>query len=339
MTVRDLPEQTVKLTDRPAYRRAAPNTLIELAPVPGDLPQSIPKECAEVIHDAIASHDRIHASGPTGSGKSAALRAIIHPPNFDLLCEHRGLPCKPLFSSVIAAASFAEPSDWWYEVGIGPDGATYKRPSPVLRFLIEAERLGTSHYSLLWIQEGGRAPKGVSNGSLDIVTKGVIHLPTGETVRTDDVAILMDSNYQAKRDDTYGVDLEDAAERRRYDVNVTFKYLPPEQEAAILKRLAAREGLRVTEEQIREIVLLGKLIREAKRKGELTSLIAPNIGAYLCYLKKLTRFPDYSPDKVAGWTLLGNAQSDDLETIQNLISKVYAVASDDEELEPETTIV
>jgi hypothetical protein len=72
---------------------------------------------------------------------------------------------------------------------------------------------------------------------------------------------------------------------------------------------------------------------------ELTSLIAPNIGAYLCYLKKLTRFPDYSPDKVAGWTLLGNAQSDDLETIQNLISKVYAVASDDEELEPETTIV
>jgi hypothetical protein len=224
------------------YRKAGPNDLIELRPVPGQNPLFLPKWFLEVLVYAIANHEIIHVSGPTGSAKSSVIEALhLVPENFQTICTGLGFRPLPIKLYPIEMATFEAPGDLYQRRSL-QGGTTFDEPSRLVQALENASQANGKVYPLVWLREMGRVhSSSVQGGLLNLMSKYDILLPDGRRLNGSKVSWVADSNYQAEGDSTHTLVTLDDALKRRFTINLTLDYLDPLQEIQVLHHVI-KEG-------------------------------------------------------------------------------------------------
>jgi hypothetical protein len=224
------------------YRKAGPNDLIELRPVPGQNPLFLPKWFLEVLVYAIANSEIIHVSGPTGSAKSSVIEALhLVPENFQTICAGLGFRPLPIKLYAIEMATFEAPGDLYQRRSL-QGGTTFDEPSRLVQALEHASQANGKVYPLVWLREMGRVhSSSVQGGLLNLMSKYDILLPDGRRLNGSKVSWVADSNYQAEGDSTHTLVTLDDALKRRFTINLTLDYLDPLQEIQVLHHVI-KEG-------------------------------------------------------------------------------------------------
>lgn len=227
-----------RVSEPAAYRKAGPNDLIELEPVPGQNPLFLPKWFLEVLAYAIAKHEIIHLSGPTGSAKSSIIEAFhLVPENFQTVCETLGYEPLPIKLYPIEMATFEAPGELYQRRSL-QGGTTFDEPSRLVQALEDASRAGGRFYPLVWLREMGRVhSSSVQGGLLNLMSKYDILVPDGRRLDGTRISWVADSNYQAEGDSTHTLVTLDDALKRRFTINLTLDYLDPLQEIQVLRHL------------------------------------------------------------------------------------------------------
>jgi MoxR-like ATPase len=159
-----------------------------------------------------------------------------------------------------------------------------------------------------------------------------VALPDGSRV-AGNVCFAADSNYQAETDATHTLVTFDDALRRRFTVNVTLDYLPPEQEVQVLSQMFKGKRLRrIDDDLIARVVRLGQRIRAQRQEGNLLTLPAPTIAGHVAFLQMTERMPHLSLQQIALSTALGNASSEDRKMALAVFNEVFGLQQElDEE--------
>jgi MoxR-like ATPase len=319
------------------FRKAGPNDLIEMRPVPGFHPLFFKKSDLELIVYAITSHEYCHISGPTGTAKTSLIEALYRvPENFQALCAAIDCPRKPLQIYPIQVLVFETPGELYVRRAL-KDGATFDEKSIVVLALEEAFGLRKSHYVLLWLRELGRVhSSSVQGGLLDMMYPGDITLPDGSRIDGSEISWIADSNYQAESDATHTLVVFDAALKRRFCINVTLDYLPLQQEIVVVKEILKKEKprgfQRTDEELIEKVVRLGEGVRRQRAEGNLHSAPPPTISGYLAFMRMAIRLRHLSLQQVALATVLGHCSREDSKQAAAVLNEVFglqAVEADD----------
>jgi energy-coupling factor transporter ATP-binding protein EcfA2 len=314
------------------YRRAGSTDLIELIAAPNSHPLFIRKWVLESLVYAIASHEFIHLSGPTGSAKTSLLDALyLVPENFSAICAELGLPQKPLRIFPVEMATFETPGEIYQRRAL-KNGTTYDELSPLVRSLQEISSGKDECYPLIWLREIGRVhSSSVQGGLLNLMTPGDIILPEGTRICGAGIAWIADSNYQAQSDSNHSLVSFDDALKRRFSVNITLDYLPADLEAQVMERLLGQGyGIGHSPEQISNIVTLSQVIRRHRAEGAMRSMPPPTISGYLSYFRMAHAMPHLSQQQVLQATLLGNATTDDQKLIPRLLAEVFGVSASED---------
>ena len=323
-------------------KKAGPSDIIRLLPAPGQNPLFIQKMTVEVLVSSIAAGDKIHISGPTGSAKTSLMDALsLEPRNFAYLCEHLGLPIKPLTVYGIEMCIFDSPSELYQRRAIR-SGTTYDEASPIikcLQMIVSAQASGTDAYWCIYLKEIGRChSSSVMGGLLDLLTNGPIFLPDSTRLEVTGLSWVCDSNYQAEGDAQYVLVPLDEALRRRFSTNLTMNYLPLQVEEGIVKQLVREQDLNVAEADIKAVVRLGHEIRRRRALGELQSLVPPTIYGFMSCLRLKARHRSTSLMDALRCTLIGNASSEDMGAAWAVVSEVLGVGAEAETLAGGVTI-
>jgi len=329
---RTMKTQIFAIQDPEEYRRAGSTDVIELIPAPGGHPLFIRKWVLESLVCAIASHEFIHLSGPTGSAKTSLLDALyLAPENFRVVCERLGLPQKPLRLFPIEMALFETPGEIFQRRSLR-DGTTYDEPSPLVRSLQQIASGKDEACPLIWLREIGRVHSAVVQGGLlNLMTDGDIILPGGCRIAGSGIAWIADSNYQAQSDASHSLVLFDDALKRRFSINITLDYLPPELEVSVVARLLeGRSHGSFSAEQVSGVVRIGQAIRNHRAEGRLRSVPPPTIAGYLSFFRTAAAVPHMSPQQLLNVTLLGNASSEDQKLIPGLFGEVFGESQAEE---------
>jgi hypothetical protein len=220
------------------YRLAGPYDLIELHPVPGQNPLFLFKWVLEVLAYAIAGHELIHVSGPSGSAKSSLLEAFhLAPENFLIVCASLGLKPLPIKLYPIEMAIFEAPGELYQRRAL-KEGTTFDEPSLLVRSLEDAAEARGRFYPLIWLREMGRVhSSSVQGGLLNLMSKYDIVLPDGRRLDGSKIAWVADSNYQAEGESTHTLVTLDDALKRRFTINLTMDYLDLPQEIQVLQHI------------------------------------------------------------------------------------------------------
>jgi len=313
--------------------RAGGSDLVQLLPVPGGHPLFVQKWVLEALVFALASREIIHLSGPTGSAKSSLVEALNRrPDNFAAVRRSLELPKAELRVFNIEMPTFESPAELWQRRALS-QGSTFDEPSVLIEALAAASRLPPSQIPVIWLREMGRVhASAVQGGLLDLIYKGDITLPDGSRIDGTRVGWITDSNYQAEADSTHTLVVLDDALKRRFSVNLTLDYLPPEQEEAVLRQLSASQGIGPESptmddepDLVQIVVRLGQVIRRHRLEGNLLSVPPPTIHGYLTFLRMAERLPHMSPQQIATLTLLGNASLDDRQATVGVFNEVFGV--------------
>jgi hypothetical protein len=228
------------------YRRAGPDDLIQLLPVPGQHPLFLPKWFLEVLAFAISHQEITHISGPTGSAKSSVLEALYRvPENFQLVCKGAGFKPLPIKLYPIEMATFEAPGELYQRRSL-QDGTTFDEPSKLVQALEDAAQADGRFYPLVWLREMGRVhSSSVQGGLLNLMSRYDILLPDNRRLDGSKIAWVADSNYQAEGDSTHTLVTLDDALKRRFTINLTLDYLDLYQEIQVLHHIST-EGHHAT---------------------------------------------------------------------------------------------
>lgn len=325
--------QVFRVNDSYEYQKAGPTDLIRLLPVPGTNPLFLPKVQLEILVGAIASHEIVHISGPTGSAKSSSIEALyLVPENFQRICKSLGFPALPLRIYPVQMATYEAPGELYQRRAL-KNGTTFDEESPLVRSLQEAARLNGKYYHLVWLREMGRVHSAsVQGGLLDLVTKADVLLPNGTRIDGRSIAWVADSNYQAESDATHTLVTFDDALKRRFTINLTFDYLSSDQEVQVIEHLIGEGVLKpVDDALIAKVVRLGQVIRRHRSEGNLQSVPLPTISGYIALLKMRQVLPHLSVQQITAATLLGNASADDRKHISAVFNEVFGLQADQED--------
>jgi MoxR-like ATPase len=317
--------QVFRVDDAREYQKAGPTDLIKLLPVPGSNPLFLPKALIEILVYAIANHEIVHLSGPTGSAKTSLIEALhLVPGNFRAICSALGHPLWTLKVYPIEMATYEAPGELYQRRALR-NGTTFDEESGLVRALTEAAGQAGNFYHLIWLREIGRVhSSSVQGGLLDLVTKGDITLPGGKRVNARSIAWVADSNYQAESEATHTLVTLDDALKRRFTINLTLDYLSAEQEAQVLLRLTGEtEAQKADQELVLHTVRLGQTIRRNKLEGNLQSVAPPTIYGYLAFLRMAHALPHLSLQQIAMSTLLGNASPEDQKHVAGVLNEVF----------------
>lgn len=343
-TIPDSKRAIYSLRSAKDYRRAGPTDLISLLPVPGSHPLVLPKMYLEMLVAAIVGHEFIHLSGPTGTCKSSVIEALyLEPRNFQLLCKHLGFEKKPLRLFTIEMAMYESPSEFYSRRAL-ENGCTFDEPSGLIDAISAAVKAVDKSYPLIWIREMGRVhSSSVQNGLVNLITDQDIVFPDKTRVSGKGIAWIADSNYQAEQDSTHTLVTLDDALKRRFAINITLPYLPPDQEVKVLHHVVQNNGFSRSYgedqpkllEMIDRVVEVGQHVRSRKAHGDLLSACPPTIYGYLAFLRMALRMPHLSQAEIARNTLLGNVSDEDEEHVAAILSDVFGLKAD---LEDEPTM-
>ena len=227
-----------RLTRDNEYRRAGPTDLIQLDPAPGTNPLFFHKWVLETLVWGICAHEFIHVSGPTGSAKTSLLEALHQvPANFAAICAGMGVKPLPLQLYPIELVVYETPGELWQRRALKA-GSTVDEWSCLVEALRDAAAGEGLGYPLIWLREIGRVHSGsVQGGLLNLMTRGDILLPDGTSIDGRGIAWVADSNYQSDGESRHVLVEFDDALKRRFTVNLTFNWLPAEDEVCILEHI------------------------------------------------------------------------------------------------------
>ena len=319
-----------------AFRQAGPRSFIRLRARPGQCPLILLKADLEALIAGIVHGERIHLSGPTGTGKTALVEALSH--NWRDLCAGLGFPYLPLRFRSIEMAIFEAPGELWLRRAV-KDGTTYDEPSVLVRALEDASRHPRSH-RFIWMREIGRAHSAsVQGGLLDLMSKSHVQLPEGTLLDVRGIAWVADSNYQAVQDYTHTLVTLDVALARRFTVNITLDYFSAEQDAEILRdvypevvQVSALDA--AAEELIAKLVQLVQAARRYQAEGSLRSVPPPTFDAYFTSLRMARALPRWDVESIARYCLFGHASAEDRKLVAAILSEVLGLTIDTEEEMP-----
>lgn len=330
-----------RLTVPDELRRAGPDDLIELSPIPGSHPLFLKKKLLETLVYSIVAKEIAHLSGPSGSCKSSLLEALcLEQINFQILCESLGFAPKPLRMYCIEMATFETPGELYQRRALR-DSCTFDEPSKVVLAIKDACAHQDQAYCLVWLREMGRVHSpSVQGGLLNLLSKDEIVLPDDSRISGRGIAWVADSNYQAEADGTFSLVPLDDALKRRFSVNITLGYLQPDQETEIVRRIVQEElagedgrstpftapidAARVGE--LAELaVRLGTLIRARKAEGQLPSAVVPTIYGYLSFVRMALRISHKPLPDVASDTMLGGVSDEDLDHVAAIFNEVFGL--------------
>lgn len=318
------------------FRKAGPNDLIELLPVPGQHSLYFKKVDVEQFGYAVMEGEFCHISGPTGTAKTAMIEAFyLVQENWRALCAALGYPVKPLKLYPIETLIYETPGELFQRRALR-DGTTYDEKSGLVKAIEDASRSSSGHYPLVWTRELGRVHStSVQGGLLDMITKGDITLSDGTRIDGRGIAWIADSNYQAENEATHTLVTFDDALKRRYTVNITMDYLSAEQEAMVLREILRKDKPRgfqkADDELIEKVVRLGHAIRRQREEGNLHSAPPPTICGYLAFLRMAVRLRHLSLQQVALATLLGHCSREDAKQASAVLNEVFGLQAIDAE--------
>lgn len=322
--------QIFRTTKPRELRKAGPTDLLELAPVPGGTPVFVVKWLAEAMVAAITHAELIHISGPTGSAKTSFIEALhLGAGNFHALCRSLGIKPRPMRLYPIEMAVYETPGELYQRRALR-DGKTYDEPSQLVSALASAIDDRRKAYPVVWLREMGRVhAANVQGGLLDLMVRGDVVLPGGRRLHARGISWVADSNYQAETESTHTLVTLDDALKRRFTVNLSLDYLPPDQEMTVVARLAeADAGGQVDTELVSQVVRLGAAVRRHRREGNLLSLTPPTIYGYTSFLRLARALPHVPPQQIAMVTLLGNASAEDRKFVAGVMQEIYGLGAE-----------
>lgn len=326
-------QQCIFRVDHPdEYSSAGSRSIVELTGAAGNTNLYFYKSTIEVLVTAIAAHESVNLSGPTGSGKTALMEALsLVPANFLPVCEALGLPPKPIKCFPIEMAQFETPGEL-FRVRSLADGSTFYEDSTLVEAIASAQSYADTHYVVIWNRELGRCQTGIQSALVNLIAKGDIIAPDGRRFPSEGISFVCDNNYQAL--DTAAVHTLcpfDDALRRRYTVNLTLDYMSPSTEAIILRHLLAREDIVCSDEILSCIVKLGARVRESRIDGNLQTLPPPTIHGYLGALRLSRLLPAFELQDILEATMLGNASLEDRKQFPAIYHDVLGTAPADDD--------
>ncbi len=326
-------KQVFHIAAEKAYRKAGAEDLIELLPAPGGNPLFILKWILESLVYGIASHEFIHLSGPTGSAKTSLIEALYRvPENFSHVCNRLGLPVKLLKVYPVEMAVYETPGELYQRRSL-KGGTTYDEPSKLVESLKDAEASTDANYPLVWLREMGRVhSSSVQGGLLDLMTRGHILLPDGNTIRGEFITWISDSNYQAENESTHTLVTLDDALKRRFSMNITLDYLPADLEILVLQHLVREtHASELKRDLIVKVVAMGQEIRKHRVEGRLQSVPPPSIYGYLAFLRMAGAMPHLSLQQITQTTLMGNASLEDRKLNHSVFNQVFGLKMEEDE--------
>jgi MoxR-like ATPase len=308
------------------FNEADSYDLIKMIPVDGSHALYIPKYILSMISYAIVHQEFTHISGPTGTAKSSVIIAITKPENFKLLCRYHGWKYKPVMLFEEDMVKYETPGELLQYRAIR-NNETVDTPSSLVVAMSEGMKYFSAYYIVIFAKELGRVLNGtVMNGLLNLISKQTIVLPSGQHIDGSKLCFLTDSNYQDSEESEYTLCKLDNALRRRFPLNILIDYYSENEEFIILKDILSEAFEQIDEKLIEKIVRLGKVIRQHKAEGSLSSIVSPTIYGYLsCY--RISTSLNLSTDIVIMNTMLGNAGSDDQALAESILQNVLNKAS------------
>lgn len=316
-------ENIFKLTDINSFNKAGPNDLVEMKALPGQHPLIMQKWIIEIIIYSIVYGEVLHVSGATGTGKSSVIESLTVSENFYALLDAFGFPRKPLRLHQVEMALFDTPTEVYFRRSL-VDGMTFDEDSPIVKALKEASETEDQFYHTVWLKEIGRCHNATIQGALlNLIKRGEIYL-RDSSISIKSVCWIADSNYAVMDDWVHTLITLDDALKRRFSINIKIDFLSENEEVIVLNRIVQEDRFlkeKNLEQQIKQVVKLGNMVRRAKLQGKLTSISAPTIYGYLAFLR-LHAFLQRSPLDAAKNTFLGNASAEDEKELLASIGEV-----------------
>lgn len=315
------------------FKQARDNDLIRMLPAAkGNNPMYVEKYKLISLVLAIVYNEIVHLSGPTGTGKTSLLHALIDQPlNWRWMCTHLNIAFKRLRVFAHSAVSFESPAELFYRRAIGPDG-TFDEPSYLLQDLKKLYRHADRYYNAMWISEMLRMPSTVQNAFVELINQKSTDAKGKVIGKGKKIAWIFDSNYQAAQDERFFFELSqfDEALKARNTVCLTFDYLSQQQEIDILSSsLSAEDRKDIPDMVLALLVEMAANIRQGKFEGKYEALPMPTFRQYLGFLKLLKR-GHLTVERLAEVVLFGFASEEDLvelrELFESTISKYEKMA-------------
>ncbi|MBM3211770.1 AAA family ATPase [Candidatus Poribacteria bacterium] len=311
-----------KLIDIISFNKAGPNDLVEMKALPGQHPLIIPKWILEILIYSIVYGEVLHVSGATGTGKSSIIESLTVPDNFYALLDAFEFPRKPLRLHQVEMALFDTPTEIYFRRSL-VNGMTFDEDSPIVKALKEASETEDQFYHVIWLKEIGRCHNATIQGALlNLIKRGEIYL-RDSSMNINSLCWIADSNYAVMEDWVHTLITLDDALKRRFSINIKIEFLSETEEVIVLNRIVQEDILlkeKELEQQIKQVVKLGNLVRRSKLQGKLTSISAPTIYGYLAFLR-LHTFLQRSPLEAAKSTFLGNASAEDEKELMAAIGE------------------
>jgi len=307
--------------------KAGPNDLVRLMPVTGSPSIIMHKKDLAVIAAAIVNKEFLHLHGETGTGKTALIEALILVPgNWMALCHLLCVEPKPLRVHTIEMVNYETPGELYKRRAIR-NGATYDEESDLVVGLRDLLKFTDDYYCAIWAREMGRVhSETVQGGLLNLITRGMLRMPNGESVCAAGIAWIADSNYHTNDAAVHTLVTQDDALARRWTVSKPFDYLSPEEEVRIVRHLKGiGEVPEVDDELIVKVVELGQAIRAQRGQGNLLSLAPPTLYGYFAFLRMASALPHLSVQDIAEVTILGAASPADREQVRGIFSDVFGL--------------
>jgi hypothetical protein len=311
------------IQNREEFNMAGSYDLIKMVPVEGSHPLFIQKYILEILTWGIANKEFIHLSGPTGSAKSSLVEAISRQPeNFRLLCQYLGLAYKPIVLFENDMVLYETPGELYQRRSI-KNHETIDLESFLVRSLSIGMTKCSAHYILIYLKEMGRVINAtIQNGLLNLMSKSTIVLPNQQKIDGSQISYIADSNYQASEDAEHTLVQFDTALKRRFTLNIHLEYLSEQDEIVVLQQVLEPGYKKLDKKLIENIVRLGKVVRQYKAEGTLTSVVPPTIYGYLtCYRMAVSL--SVNTEIVIMNTLLGNASTEDQKLADSIIQNVF----------------
>ncbi len=325
------------ITKKQEFEKADTRDLIKLLPAAAGANEIyIEKLSLIALAHGLAKQEIVHISGPTGTGKTSLINALIeNPENWRLLVSHLGIPYMPLRVVTHSAVGFESPSDLFYRRAIKPDGGgTYDEPSALLSDLKKLSRKSQKkYYSVVWISELLRMPGAVQSAFVELINKRITDSKGKYIGDGNKIAWLFDSNYQAAADNNLHFELSpfDEALKARNTIMLNMDYLNIEQEIGILREYSTinKKSEIIPNEMLYELVEMASYIRQAKNRGELAALPMPTFRQYFAFLRMAASTNLETEDlfEVVFFGLGNNADKTALKSVQQEIKYKYETDS------------
>jgi len=312
--------------DPSALSRAGDHDILKIRQRARDGALFVPKASVVSLLYAVANHDHVHLSGPTGSGKSALIDAVLaDEQNYQSFTRALGLPRGPVRYRRVEMPTFestAELFSFTRLAGAAEGGGTVQMPSAIADCLLEFEDLPDDHAPVLHLSEMGRVHSEAIQGALvSLLNDGPVYLADGRKIDGRRYCVLADSNY-ADGDRHYALTPLCAALNRRFKAQISSSWLPPELELAALIDLEPAADRTFAQ----KLVALADQIRSRQTtSGELSTLPPPTIYSMRYALQMARGAPGLSVETVLRHTVLGNAGPEDRDLCAQLLAGAFGL--------------